>query len=63
MGRIEAYLSRLYTPRSKEIDRAVKVARQVLRYEHAGITISPSDTIVLSREFLRSVHLGENAAD
>lgn len=46
-------------PRLSAKDRAILTARDVLKYEHAGITISPSETINLSREFLKALHLPE----
>jgi hypothetical protein len=45
------------TPSNKA--RAIEIARQVLRYEQSGITILPSETIILSREYLRSLGISE----
>ncbi len=44
-------------------DRAIAVARQVLRYEKAGITITPSETLVLAREFMRALNMREVGDD
>jgi hypothetical protein len=42
-------------------DRAIRTAREVLKYEQAGITITPSETINLSREYLRALRIPERS--
>jgi hypothetical protein len=48
--------------RSSNRDRAIKTAREVLKYEQAGITITPSETINLSREYLKALRLSEKSS-
>jgi type II secretory pathway component PulM len=53
-----AELDRYVSARSSK-DLAIEVARMVLKYEQAGVTITPSETILLAREYLRALHLKE----
>jgi hypothetical protein len=48
--------------RSSDKDRAIKTAREVLKYEQAGITITPSETINLAREYLKSLRMSEKSS-
>lgn len=51
--------TRFELPRMTDKDKAIQTARQVLKYEQAGITITPSETIILAREYLKALHLPE----
>jgi hypothetical protein len=48
--------------KSSDKDRAIKTAREVLKYEQAGITITPSETINLAREYLKSLRMSEKSS-
>jgi hypothetical protein len=50
-------LSRLRVPNLSDKDKAIALARMIIRKQNLGISLSVTESLLMSRELLRALHL------